>query len=151
MLKQLLGGAQVNVPAVLTFAALLMLGGALYLPALFAGTPGVRYFDAIQQAWQQVLQKHERKASPEEWAALASNVAALLDETQRDLAPVVASQGIKAPLAQRLLWMVDTETGPTKAKGFLRTALESQGRIDPKVIQNGNSIMSEASALVPRR
>lgn len=121
-----------------------------FFPGLFTGTPGKEFYEPIDQIWKQILQLHLRQAPPEEWEALASRSKPLLDEAQQKLAPIVARQGIKAPLAQRLLWMVDTEDGPTRGKGYLRKALDSGGRLEGADITTGNALMSEAASFLPR-
>ncbi len=139
-----------GVKLLIPLAIVLGLAAWQFLPGLLGGTPGREFYEPINQIWQQVIQLHTRQASPEDWKALAAKSLPVLDEAQQKLAPIVASQGIKAPLAQRLLWMVDQEDGPTRAKGYLRKVLDSGGQMEGGDIMTGNALMSEAASFLPR-
>ena len=91
----------------------------------------------------------QAKADSSAWAALKAEAAPILTEVQQDLAPVVESKGRQAPLAQRLLWMVDVKDGPTRADGYLRKVIEAGPAATEEDVKNGAAIMSEAKQFVP--
>jgi hypothetical protein len=135
--------------------AVLALGVAIavfmYVPLPFGGDPGADHYQAISTVWQKALKLQAAKAPDSEWTALRGEASKLIDAAQGDLAPIVDSRGGKAPLAQRILWMVDNDTGPSGANGYLRKVLTAGPAAKAEDFDNGTKMMSEAAQILAQK
>lgn len=140
------GGVSTKALAVLGVAALVAV--FRFVPLSLAGNPGAEDYPQLANVWQRALRLKVENAPPEKWAELKTEVLPLIDEMQARLAPEVAARGADVPIAQRILWMVDTSNGPTSAAGYLRRVLDNPTGVEDTVYTSATSIMSEASNLV---
>lgn len=138
-------GAKLLVPLVLG----LVLVGWRFLPS-FGAQPGAKDYPVLESLWQQALQIQERKGAASDWAALEAQARPVLDDLLSRLAPVVKAKGKEAPIAQRILWMVDDGTGPTGAPGYFRKILSAAGNVSETDFFNASEVMSEAASFLPR-
>jgi hypothetical protein len=131
----------------------LAIGGVIallrFVPLSFGGQPGAEDYAVLSGLWQKALQLDEKMAAAGEWSALESEALPVIDEIQERLAPIVESQGKEAPVAQRILWMVDVESGPTGANGYFRKILGGKEAAADADFTNGTTIMSEAAKFLP--
>lgn len=140
------GVSQKTVAGLVVGAVLL---GYYLFPSAFGGDPGADYYAKLAPLWQKALQLTEQKADASAWNALKTEALPVMDDIQMELAPVVDSRGKNAPIAQRMLWMVDRDSGPTGGTGFLRKILEAGPTADEKDFISAHYAMSEASSLIP--
>ena len=121
-----------------------------FIPMSFGGDPGVEDYPRVAALWQKALQLNKAGGEASEWTALKNEALPLMDEMQARLAPVVDREGKDVPVAQRVLWMVDKESGPSGAPGLLRKILNAGPSAAETDINNAHAIMSEAGGLIPR-
>ncbi|MEZ6064612.1 MAG: hypothetical protein R3B90_02640 [Planctomycetaceae bacterium] len=104
----------------------------------------------MTQVWQKTLKLRESEAPQTDWVTLQKEAQPVLDKAMAELSPIVNSQGIKVPLAQRILWLVDVKEGVTHAEGHLRKILAAGPEAKPEDYDAGAKYMSEAASLIPQ-
>lgn len=132
-------------------AAAVVILGVLYIPWPFGGKPGAEEYVQVEAIWNKVKELYESDAGDDAWRALYDESQPILDAAQEKLAPIVEKHGRNEPLAQHLLWMVDShqKKGPTKADGFLRKVLAAGRGADDELLRNAASVMRDVEAYAP--
>jgi hypothetical protein len=148
-MKESGSGINVKSLALLGIAALAL--AAMYVPWPFGSVAGSEQYAEIARLWDRTVELYESKAGTEAWSALQQEALPIMDAAQEQLAPVVDREGRNAPLAQHLLWMVDSreKNGPTKSDGFLRKILNAGPAADEKDLRSAVSTMRDVHRYAP--
>ncbi len=102
-------------------------------------------FEPIAAVFDRARQLHESEADASQWDSLREEALPLLDQAQSQVAPLVKERGSKAPLAQRILWLVDVPDGPSSSDGLLRQMLKAGPNVNERVIEQTQAYVQEAS------
>lgn len=127
--------------------AAVALAGIYFGPSLFGGNAGQEHLAHVEQIWGRMEQLRETKADDNAWKALQAEVQPILDKAQEELAPVVAKYGREEPLAQHILWLVDStaKNGPTKADGLFRKILAAGPNARDTELRTASSVLRGAT------
>ena len=151
LLDRFQGGGEGASTKILVFLGVVVVIAAIkFVPTSFGGDPGAADYPALAAIWQKVLQLKETEADASAWSALKAEAEPVIDDMQARLAPDVDSKGKDVPIAQRVLWMVDKDSGPTGAPGYLRKILDAGAAGDENDFNNAQSAMAEAGSLMPK-